>query len=210
MKRLDKLATVILQATQGSLARRISAYAEKCRAKEAEKGIQNSIEDHIARVIDYRFRGSISPALAQQLIETFLYRHYRILYERSRQDLVSRLPVSHHVTDPLSQSHVVADERPSPSFTAGAEPKSTKIPERDAETRSEVTRPLTIDEKLVREKLAEDSSAQPQPASPLSVSETGAPSYPNPPHIPEGQTEAKCPICHRMLLAEELERHQWK
>jgi hypothetical protein len=205
LKRLERIATVILQATQGSLARRVSVYAEKCRAKEIEEGVEECIEDHVAAVIGFRFQGAITSSLSQLLVDACLYRHYRILYERSHRDQeLPRLQLPAPLIRPPSQS-----EGQPTRAEAQSEFHHPQQPEHESQSEHQ-TLPLTIDEKVVHEKLAEDSSAQPQPKSPPSVSETGAALYPSPPNIPDGQTDGTCPLCLKVFPAEEFEGRRWK
>ena len=204
LKRLQRISDVILQATQDSLARRISAYAEKYR--------DEGFEHHVERTIQWRFP-HIPKSLHQVLVKTALHRHYRILYERDHRD--KGAPTLQHMPRGIATqpSRTKVEAR---AQDAGKETQNRDTPEAasrplDAVTVSEPqSGPLTIDEDMVKAKIEEQSSAPTESRVRAPISETGAAFYPPAPVVPEGQETAKCNLCLKEFPAEEFERRQWE
>ncbi len=204
LKRLQRISDVILQATQDSLTRRISAYAEKYRDKD--------FEHHVDRTIQWRFP-HIPKSLHRVLVETALHRHYRILYDRDHRDQGAptlQLGPKPAATQP-SRTKVDAKAQ-----DAGKEKQNRDTPEATSRPLDTLTvsepqsGPLTIDEDMVKAKIEEQSSAPTESRVRPPVSETGAAFYPPAPAVAEGQKTAKCNLCLKEFPAEEFERRQWE
>lgn len=186
MTRLERIAIIILRATQFSLARRIQAYAGRTR--------DDDFENLFDSVLLYRFP-KCPQALRDILRESVVFRYTRIRYERShRAPEASTLA---RVERPVAQPPQIRAQNPRP-LSAVTVDKLAQIPELSKDSQSKATTtPLTLDQEIVRQELKQGLSI---PASrgmvdTVSQSETGDAVYPSPPAIAEGNVTATCQIC---------------
>ena len=233
MKRLEKVAAVILQATQGSLIKRTIVFAKK------DNDLQVLIRN-FSIVILSRYRGlgpenmpwnipeNLIPTeevimaprpegLFLALVKTSIVRYFRILYERDRRAREkTRLASPAMETQTPQISEPVKEETTPrqfilPQSSKAASGKTTQTARRDGETQS-VKPPtvLSIDVDGFNTGIVGTDSgstgARKQPLPP--VSEAGVASYPRPPKIPDGQ-KGPCPICEQVFPAEELRGVNW-
>jgi hypothetical protein len=216
LKRLEKVSAAILKATEGSLARRVFAYAEEKLDNEFKEQVSNALKFRFSRAVpttegDLRFEEVMPPELKELLVDSFLHRHYRILYERRMRQ--GEEPRVKEVSARRGEQHTAtrlgvprAGPQRQPEHDAGV------LDQREQETtRSSIEKgPLTIDEGVAVKKLAE-SSVPPRPlAGAPSVSETGDALYPDPPVVPEGQNRVECPICLKSLDADVFCGERWR
>lgn len=199
LKRLDRIAVIILHATESSLARRIQAFAERSRDR--------LYEEQVDMVLTYRFQNALPPGLSKILRDSILHRYYRIQYERSHH-----VPEASTLEKPVSISKQLLETPAEPS--SHSKPTVAEEPENlPAKALSETkTTPLTLDEDVIREELRQGLSL---PVSRKNVdiasqSETGDALYPNPPEIEKGSAFAKCPICLKDYDVETFEGFRWR
>jgi hypothetical protein len=203
LKRLDRIAIIILQATESSLARRILAYAEQAR--------NESYEERVNMVLRYRFQNALPEELRILIHTSILHRYYRIQYRRKhRTEETPRWEVRpQHAPEPVAepQTQPIATHRP-----AVMDEPMDRSPQRYEARFDAKSEPLTVDEGVIEEKLKEGLSAPPsrKPVDSASVSETGDALYPKAPEIREGQSKGTCPICLKEYDAGIFEGLKWR
>jgi hypothetical protein len=200
MERLERVAVIIIRATEASLVRRILAHSDQDR--------DESFERNVELVLRYRFQDVLPEELRQLIYTSILHRYYRIQYERSHRE--KELPrwqvTSFNVQEPDDGPRPVSQQFTTPD-------QHVKPPPHHNETRSEApTQPLTVDTGILREEMKDLPSALPSHKSIYiaPVSETGEAWYPKAPEIKEGQLEAKCPICYRIHDADTFKGVKWR
>jgi hypothetical protein len=113
LKRLERLAAAILDATEASLTRRVQAYAKKNRDEELERHVWQVILARFPNLVPERDRkemllnspeaseaseeiesstrfgvlleSTLFSGLFRALFKSSIFRHYRIIYERERR-----------------------------------------------------------------------------------------------------------------------------
>ena len=153
--------------------------------------------------------------LFHSLVKISVIRHYRIAYEQHKTD-----EFNHKAIQELAEEgHDVPVEgdcdgyRPEPMRTTGKasttpEESQPSKPSDDTQSESQ-TQPLSIQLTMFKEKFGEEASNFEPRAERPPPSEAGQASYPRAPKILDGQTEATCPICKKMLPADEFEGESW-
>lgn len=238
LRRLENIAAVILQATQGSLIKRTIIFAEKHEdferlvrtfsmiilSRYRELAPKNKLEN-----VPLQMSEDLIPTkekvLAQHpeglfltLVKTSVVRHFKILYERSRRDKERKSTEA-----PAKRSSLPQDPNPVEDHTIQRQTQSnaSEIHEtnqtapRSDEEQSEKPTELSIDENGLKAGIAgmgagmgsENTSGREKVAPP--ISESGVALYPRAPKILDGQEEGTCPICKRVLPAEELKGVKW-
>lgn len=229
LKRLEKVSAAIIQATQASLTRRVIAFAQR----ESNKHDCDRITRTFSMAILTRYRGLGPPdmpmfgippevipspdqiltsqpmGLFLALVKTFVVRHFRASYERKDNGSQNKKAPT--------QSHGEEEEQESGPDTTGQEKQqqSQSTPQKASqssqsrdETQSETkTNPLSLQTNVFKEKMGEASTSGPRGRRP--VSEAGAATYPQPPKIMDGQTDAVCPICKRVQPVHVFEGPSW-
>lgn len=234
LKRLEKVAAVILQATQGSLIRRAVVFAKNHNDFEEICRIFSRIilaRYHVFRpentsiFIDEDLIPSKDDIMAPRpaslflaLVKSSVVRHFRILYERGRRDREKTKHSRPEDGTRETQGSKLLEEgkierRPiqqRPSGTTAAAPNySTDVGD---ETKSE-NQPtlLSIDVDEYKKGIARTDSdslgPRDKPAPP--ISEAGVAFFPPAPKISDGEKEAACPICQQVFPAEELRGGRW-
>lgn len=204
LKRLDRIAIIILQATQNSLVRRMAVYTVESR--------NESFEKHVDNVLRYRFQDALPAGLRELIYSSILHRYYRIRYERDHRNQEKprwEQPPIQQVPERIAERSA----HPAPSLQPAASAQPEIIPEQTRDTISEAqTQPLTVDEEIVREKLKEGLSATPSRRNmeTASRSETGDALYPKAPEIRDGQKTAICTICLRDYEADVFKEQKWR
>ena len=200
MTRLDRVAIIILQSTESSLASRILAHADQVR--------NESYEEQVDLTLRYRFQNALSEELRRHIYTSVLHRYYRIQYERKHrtQGQPRWKSLASEPQEPI------AEPVPIPQQAATLDQHVLHQPQR-YEVRSEApTQPLTVDADIVEDRLKEGLSASLsyKTVNTAPVSETGEASYPKAPNIKEGQSEATCPICLKDFEADTFKGAKWR
>jgi hypothetical protein len=238
LKRLEKVAAVILQAMQGSLIKRTIVFAEKhddfqnlCRTfsmvilsryrglgpKDGPEGMTLEISEDVIPTKE-KIMAPRSEGLFLALVKTSIVRHFRILYERNRRDREKRGLASPGMETQTPQfSKPAKGDSISRQFNLSQSNKmvsgeAIEATERDDKARSEKPpTELSIDVDGFNKGIArtDSGSTGAREKSGSPISEAGVASYPREPKIPDGQTEGTCPICKQMLPAEELKGAKW-
>ncbi|KAH8599218.1 hypothetical protein B0O99DRAFT_385347 [Bisporella sp. PMI_857] len=208
LKRLEKFAAAILQATQGSLARRVSAFAQENHDEEVER--------YINFMITYRFQvfgrdgkstSTLPPKMREILFDSSVYRHYRLKRLRTktipeRRQLrrnVGTKPPS-NMEDAVTISRVEHEDHP--------KKLSPQKLEKGAQSEYQ-TLPLTVNTRDFKKNLVETQS-NPQQINKVSVSEMGMPEFPPPPRPLNGEECCTCPFCGENFAIGDLEGYKWK
>ena len=227
----------ILHATQASLTRRVIDYAKKEKdypdivrtfsmtilARYRGLGPQQSIP----MFIDERFLPS-SPdevmkpkplGLFLSLVKSSVARHYRMAYERNETDKENKesenkesIPQTPAAEEPKSPENDLDRTKwgPKQPTTEGPILEESQQSKPSEETPSESkTQPLSIQMSAFKEKFGEDASNSGPRAKQPTVSEAGVASYPRAPKISDEQKDATCPICKKVLPANEFEGLSW-
>jgi hypothetical protein len=200
LKRLDRVAIIILQATASSLARRVLAYADQVR----DEGYEGKVD----LVLRHRFRNALPEELRRLIFTSMLHRYYRILYERKHwtQEQPRREVIASEPREPVSEPVLVSQQAGTLDEHVNHQPQRHEI-------RSEApTQPLTVDAYIIKEKLKEGLSASPsyKSVNTAPVSETGDALYPKAPEIKEGESEATCPICLKDYESDTFKGVNWR
>ena len=202
LNRLDRIAVVVLRATENSLAKRIQSHAGRTRDEDYKK--------HIDLVLSFRFGDCLPVKLRKLMCDSIVYRYCRIQYERNHL-----VPEASTLTAP--------PELPVRSEPSGPQPyrlpdkmhadQDRKATDQYPAPRSEArTTPLTVDEEIVRNELRQELSLplSRKERDTVSQSETGDALYPTPPKIPDGSTTAQCPICLKDYHLDVFEGPRWR
>jgi hypothetical protein len=243
LERLEKVAAVIIQATQDSLIKRAIVFIEK------QKDVQDVIKN-FSWIILWRYSGlrprddetqqvplvvtkdhipAKEKVLVQHpeglflaLVKTSIVRHYRILYERSRNKKEKREPAAPAVsapelslpqgfnppegdTVPRQANHIQSNERAPDKANQTAEPSD----EAQSETQPTVLSINVADYNAEIARIGSGSTnAHEKPA--LSISEAGMAAFPREPKIPDGHKTGTCPICRQEFPTEKLKGANWR
>ncbi|KAI8663493.1 hypothetical protein NCS57_00950500 [Fusarium keratoplasticum] len=238
LKRLEKVAAVILQATQGSLIKRTIVFAEKhddfqklsrtfsmvilsryrgLGPKDRPENMPLEISEDLIPTKD-KLLAPRPDGLFLALVKTSIVRHFRILYERDRRDRENRGLAAPAMETPTPQVSNPAEGDTIPrQFNLSqsnklASGEANQTAERGDEAQSEKQPTvLSIDVDGFNTGIArtDSGSTSAHGKSASPVSETGVASYPRAPKIPDGQKEGTCPICKQVLPAEELKGANW-
>ncbi|KIX05938.1 uncharacterized protein Z518_03912 [Rhinocladiella mackenziei CBS 650.93] len=239
LKRLERLAAAILDATEASLHRRVHVYAEKNRDEGFERLVWQVILVRFPCVVpasdfretllstsevtesleeaesleDFRalLRSSSFSGLFRALFKSIVFRHYRMIYERERRlkDLNQTLPMNE---PPRMAERVANPEHYQESGGAIQPPAVGLTPSLSELTRSETTLPNTIDGlrfKAKMENAEEHDTANTSGDFAYQVSESGDAMYPRPPRLPKDATEGICLLCGQRCPADTFEGEKW-
>jgi hypothetical protein len=180
-------------------------------------------QQNIPMFIDERFLPS-SPDVVMKskplglflsLVKSSVARHYRIAYERIETDKENKksIPQAPAAEEPKSPENDLDRTKGGPKqpTTKGPIPlEESQQSKPSEETPSESkTQPLSIQMSAFKEKVGEDASNSGPRAKQPTVSETGVASYPRAPKISDEREDATCPICKKVLPANEFEGLSW-
>lgn len=203
LKRLERVARVIGQATQESLARR--AYAH------VQIDPDDNSKELFSMILTERFRSTIVPGLVDLISNACIQRHIRIRYDRSRA--VKELPrpeiaAQTPAVPPIALNNIKTPNQEGKmplSPTADNSPLSQIDPSPD-----DHSTPPTLDASKFRRDYQDTTSASSVGKTSSTISEAGNADYPRPPQISKDQAEADCPICFKTFPFDEFEGNQWR
>jgi len=153
--------------------------------------------------------------LFHSLVKSSVIRHYRIAYERHKirnvnQEPIPELAAEEHDAPRESDFDGDKSEPIRPTSREFTTPEESQPSKPSDETQSESqTQPLSIQLTMFKEKFGEEASNYEHRAGRPPASEAGQASYPRAPKISDGQTEATCPICRKILPADDFEGESW-
>ncbi|KAI1086171.1 hypothetical protein F5B19DRAFT_182434 [Rostrohypoxylon terebratum] len=230
LKRLEKIAALILQAIQGGLIRRTIVFAKK------HKDFPEILEI-FSMVILSRYSGlgwkersgnigglkELTPTPEQimaprpeglflALVKTSVVRHFKILYERNRRDREqARIPEPVTGNDMRQQ---FVSPRLSKSATGAVNPTAGQDRQDNDEQSVKPPTVLSIDVDCVNKEIARTDSGNAMTSEKSvdyvpPISEAGVTMYPMAPKISDGEKEGTCPICLQVFPAEELKGDKW-
>ncbi|PTB51390.1 hypothetical protein M431DRAFT_19399 [Trichoderma harzianum CBS 226.95] len=238
LKRLNRVASVIIQASQDSLIKRTIVFAK-------QHGDFQELAKIFSLVIFWRYPGVLlkdqsgnihldipeDPTLTKEkilkrrpeglflaLVKTSIVRHFRILYERDRRDREKRVLLAPAMRSSTPQGanpaddDTIAAQYKSPQSNKSAPGEANQMAKRDDEARSEnQLTELSIDVDRYNTGIAGIDSTSPtsDEKSAPPFSEAGVASFPRAPKIPNGQSKGTCPICKQEFPAEELQGAKW-
>ncbi|KAK4065581.1 hypothetical protein Trihar35433_7701 [Trichoderma harzianum] len=238
LKRLNRVASVIIQASQDSLIKRTIVFAK-------QHGDFHDLANIFSLVIFWRYPGvlpkdqsgnihldiSEDPTLTKEkilkrrpeglflaLVKTSIVRHFKILYERDRRDREKGVLLAPAMRSSTPQGANPADDDittgqyKSPQSNKSASGEANQTAKRDDEARSEnQLTELSIDVDRYNTGITgiESTSPTSDERSAPPFSEAGVASFPRAPKIPNGELKGICPICKQEFPAEELQGAKW-
>lgn len=233
LKRLERLASAILYATEASLHRRVYKYAQKNADPEFERQVWLVLNSRFPQVVssfDIARMQQLSSDLATEsssettyinsdifsglfraLFKTIIFRHYRMIYERERrQKDLNPPPLPEQEESPEVP---IDQELPAPEKPSMGEPKAPVVKpalKNIQDNKSESTSPNTIDGARLKANIENPEGQESQSGDETySASESGQVIYPRPPQFPEGAEKGICTLCGQELPIDTFKDAEW-
>ncbi|OIW25725.1 hypothetical protein CONLIGDRAFT_708489 [Coniochaeta ligniaria NRRL 30616] len=203
ISRLEKLARAVASASQDSISRRVLAFAQNERDEEYEE---------LAKVVVRHLYppGRVPSTLGTILVNSMLFRYYRILYQRKRHEKEkSTAERSLAPQEDQTTNQSGTDSSNLVLLTLGAETQLQTSDERKSEPDSDAKTALhSIN--LDAYKYNMDSQSERVNDQASSAPQTGKILYPRAPEVSDEHGNFKCPICYALLPKLKVEKRNWR